>query len=241
MTSIIPFNFNENAIRVLNHSCSAWFVAKDVTEALGYKRSRDAVARHCKGAVKRRSLTEGGMQELIIIPESDVYRLVFRSKLPQAESFERWVVEEVLPTIRKHGVYSHINPSDITRSQLIRLFVDAETENKVLRSELSINTPKVMAFHQLIDDRGTSCITDAAKQLQVRPGLLFEWLENNKWIFKRLNSKHWIAYQSKLNQGLLVHKLGPVFGRFSEEIGQVRVTKKGLTKLAEIMNTTIAA
>ena len=79
MPEIIPFNFNKNAIRVLNHSSSAWFVAKDVTETLGYKRFRDAVARHCKGAVKRRSLTEGGMQELIIIPESDVYRPIFHS------------------------------------------------------------------------------------------------------------------------------------------------------------------
>ena len=238
MLEIIPFNFKDNPVRVVEYDGEPWFVAKDVAEALGYAKPENVIARHCKKVTTTPKRGGGFMN---IIPESDVYRLVFRSKLPQAEKFESWVVEEVLPTIRKHGVYSRINPSDITRSQLIRLFVDAETENKVLRSELSINTPKVMAFHQLIDDRGTTCITDAEKQLQIRPALLFKWLENNKWIFKRLNGKHWIAYQSKLNQGLLVHKLGPVFGRFSEEIGQVRVTKKGLAKLAEIMSTTLAA
>ena len=238
MNNIIPFNFNENAIRVISLAGVPWFVAKDVAVALGYAKPENVIARHCK-KVSTTPKRGGGFMN--IIPEPDVYRLVFRSKLPQAEKFECWVVEEVLPTIRKHGVYSHINPSDITRSQLIRLFVDAETENKVLRSELSINTPKVMAFHQLIDDRGTSCITDTAKQLQLRRKTLFTWLEDNKWIFKRKGRGSWIAYQSKINQGLLVHKLGSVWGNFPEGIGQVRVTKKGLTKLAEIMNTTIAA
>ena len=238
MTNIIPFNFKDNPIRVVDYNGEPWFVAKDVAEALGYEKPRNAVNRHCK-RISTAPKRGGGVMN--IIPESDVYRLIIRSKLPQAEIFESWVMEEVLPTIRKHGAYSDINPNNITRSNLIRLFVDAETENQVLRSELSINTPKIMAFHQLIDGRGTSCITDTAKQLQMCRKALFTWLEDNKWIFKRKGRGHWIAYQSKINQGLLVHKLGLVFGNFPEGIGQVRVTKKGLAKLAEIMSTTLAA
>jgi len=67
-----------------------WFVAKDVAEVLGYKRQKDAIAAHCRGAVKHRLPSKSGMQEYKIIPESDVYRLIIRSKLPQAEDFQDW-------------------------------------------------------------------------------------------------------------------------------------------------------
>ena len=60
---------------------------------------------HCKGSVIRRLPTAGGTQDVKFIPESDLYRLVFRSKLPTAEKFTDWVTMEVLPSIRKHGAY----------------------------------------------------------------------------------------------------------------------------------------
>lgn len=106
MSAVIPFNFNSHSVRVLTgDDGEPWFVAKDVAEILGYARSRDAVAQHCKGAVKHRLLTGGGIQDVQIIPERDLYRLVMRSKLPAAEAFEDWVVGEVLPSIRKTGSY----------------------------------------------------------------------------------------------------------------------------------------
>jgi len=82
-----------------------YFCANDIAKALGYKRAADAVSTHCKGSVKHRYLTNGGEQEAKFIPEGDVYRLIMKSKLPSAEKFESWVVEEVLPSIRKHGAY----------------------------------------------------------------------------------------------------------------------------------------
>lgn len=82
-----------------------YFVANDIASALGYKRPADAVSAHCKGSVKYRYLTNGGQQEVKIIPEGDVYRLIIKSKLPNAQKFESWVMDEVLPTIRKHGGY----------------------------------------------------------------------------------------------------------------------------------------
>ena len=238
MTNIIPFNFKNNPIRVISYTGEPWFVSKDVAGALGYANSRSAIAQHCK-----RSTTvakhDGGFMN--IIPESDVYRLIFRSKLPQAEKFESWVVEEVLPTIRKHGVYSNLDLDNASRSELIHSLVKGERENQALWSQLEASSSHVLAFHLIAGSSGTTCITDTAKQLQLRRKTLFTWLEDNKWIFKRKGRGSWIAYQSKINQGLLVHKLGSVWGNFPEGIGQVRVTKKGLTKLAEIMNTTLAA
>lgn len=86
-----------------------WFVAKDVADALGYAKTDDAVRRHCKHSKRMTALKQGGQrggaQFFTIIPEPDVYRLIIRSKLPAAEQFEEWVMEEVLPAIRKHGGY----------------------------------------------------------------------------------------------------------------------------------------
>lgn len=93
------------SVRTLEIDGKPYFVANDVARALGYKRPADAVATHCKGSVKHRHLTAGGEQEVKIIPEGDVYRLVIKSKLPTAERFESWIFDEVLPTIRKHGTY----------------------------------------------------------------------------------------------------------------------------------------
>jgi len=82
------------------------FVGKDICEALGYKNATDAMNDHCKGVAKRYPLqTAGGMQELRVISEPDVMRLVVSSTLPAAQAFERLVFEEILPTIRKTGKY----------------------------------------------------------------------------------------------------------------------------------------
>ena len=79
-----------------------YFVAADVATALGYATPRDAVSRHCKGVVKRDTPTSSGVQSMSYINEGDLYRLIMKSKLPSAEKFERWVMDEVLPSIRKN-------------------------------------------------------------------------------------------------------------------------------------------
>lgn len=107
MTDIQIFNNPEfGIVRTLKEDNGVvLFCASDVAKALGYARPKDAVAAHCKGAVKRRTPTNGGEQEMSFIPESDLYRLVFSSKLPTAEKFTDWVTSEVLPNIRKTGSY----------------------------------------------------------------------------------------------------------------------------------------
>ena len=95
------------SVRVIVQGGEPWFVASDVAKALGYERPNDAVNAHCK-KVNKFSYGESprGAQPYNIIPESDVYRLIMRSNLPNAERFQDWVVEEVLPSIRKTGNYS---------------------------------------------------------------------------------------------------------------------------------------
>ncbi|MEZ3437805.1 MAG: hypothetical protein K1W18_02875 [Oscillospiraceae bacterium] len=82
-----------------------YFPANQCAAILGYAVPKDAIARHCKGALKRRLPTNGGVQEVKLIPEGDLYRLIVSSKLPKAEEFERWVFDTVLPQIRHNGGY----------------------------------------------------------------------------------------------------------------------------------------
>lgn len=108
MNQITPFSFDGRSIRVVTgEDGEPLFVAKDICESLGYKDPTTAVRSHCKGVQKQHPLpTSGGVQELRVLTESDVMRLIVNSTLPSAEPFERWVFDEVLPTIRKTGSYS---------------------------------------------------------------------------------------------------------------------------------------
>ena len=94
-------------IRTVTIENEPWFVGKDVAEALGYSNSRKALSDHVhdddKGVTKCDTL--GGKQDLTIINESGLYSLILSSKLPNAKKFKRWVTNEVLPSIRKHGAY----------------------------------------------------------------------------------------------------------------------------------------
>lgn len=94
-------------VRVVDVDGEPWFVARDVAKALGYQNTVEAVNTHCKKVNDfRDSKMLPSATPMKIIPESDVYRLVMRSNLPDAERFQDWVVEEVLPSIRKTGSYS---------------------------------------------------------------------------------------------------------------------------------------
>ena len=89
-----------------------YFVGKDIAIALGYAKPTDAVRKHCKGVSKMEIPTNGGVQKVSIISEGDLYRLIAHSKLPEAEKFESWVFDEVLPQIRKTGGYIPVDEKD---------------------------------------------------------------------------------------------------------------------------------
>ncbi|HFD2052546.1 TPA: ORF6C domain-containing protein [Clostridium perfringens] len=131
MSNLMVFN-NENfgQVRTLTIENKPYFVGKDVATILGYSRPSEAIARHCKVTLKQRILTEGGQQEMSIIPEGDLYRLIIKSKLPKAQEFEEWVMDEVLPQIRRTGGYQVKPKSNL---DLLELQVKAlkEVEEKV--------------------------------------------------------------------------------------------------------------
>lgn len=103
------FNFKSSQVRVITDpNQEFWFCGSDVCCILGYKNAPDALAKHCKqgGIAKRYTPTQSGEQEMIFINEPNLYRLIIKSRKPEAEPFEAWVFEEVLPQIRKTGQYS---------------------------------------------------------------------------------------------------------------------------------------
>ena len=112
MSAIIPFKFDDHAVRtVVADSGEVWFVGKDVAVVLGYADTVNALKQHCRGVVKRHPIVDslGRQQATRIISEPDLFRLVVNSKLPTAKRFERWVFEDVLPSIRKTGGYAMPN------------------------------------------------------------------------------------------------------------------------------------
>lgn len=95
-------------VRTANIDGEIWFVGFDVATALGYAKPRNAISAHCKerGTLKQGVPTTSGIQEMTLINEPNVYRLIIKSKLPSAERFEEWLFEEVLPRLRKTGIYT---------------------------------------------------------------------------------------------------------------------------------------
>lgn len=165
-------------VRVVEHEGSPLFVAKDVAEALGYTRPRDAVSDHCKGGVVLALPTAGGEQGLTCIPEADVYRLIFRSKLPSASRFQDWVMEEVLPAIRKTGTYGVAIPQ--TLPEALRLAADLAEKNEALALEVETMKPKA-EFHDAVtasDDLVTMATAAQLIGLPFGGNTLFQRLRN---------------------------------------------------------------
>ncbi len=109
-TDLVSFSFDSLPIRTFaDDAGEPWFCAKDVCDVLEYTNNRKAISDHCraKGVTNRDTLTEGGVQSLSFINEGNLYRLIIKSRKPEAERFEAWVCDDVLPAIRKTGHYVH--------------------------------------------------------------------------------------------------------------------------------------
>lgn len=124
-----------------------------------------------------------------------------------------------------------------TLPEALRMAADLADQNIGLRQVVAEQAPKVRALEVLTETAGAICITDAAKQVGMRPSALFQWLQENRWIYRRAGSSRWLAYQPRLEQGVLVHKLTEL--GIDDDTGQqkvaeqVLVTRKGLARLGE--------
>ena len=151
MNELQIFNSGEfGEIRTVEINGKPYFVGTDVAKALGYNNPRDAVSRHCKGVVKHDTPTSSGVQLMSYINEGDLYRLIMKSKLPSAEKFESWVMDEVLPTIRKTGSYR--KPlTTVEQIQVIATgFLDHEERLNRLENAMTIDYAQQEAIRDLV-------------------------------------------------------------------------------------------
>lgn len=151
MNELQIFNSGEfGEIRTVEINGKPYFVGTDVAKALGYNNPRDAVSRHCKGVVKHDTPTSSGVQLMSYINEGDLYRLIMKSKLPSAEKFEAWVMDEVLPTIRKTGSYQ--KPlTTVEQIQVIATgFLDHEERLNRLENTMTIDYAQQEAIRDLV-------------------------------------------------------------------------------------------
>ena len=151
MNELQIFNSGEfGEIRTVEINGKPYFVGTDVAKALGYNNPRDAVSRHCKGVVKHDTPTSSGVQLMSYINEGDLYRLIMKSKLPSAEKFESWVMDEVLPTIRKTGSYR--KPlTTVEQIQVIATgFLDHEERLNRLENTMTIDYAQQEAIRDLV-------------------------------------------------------------------------------------------
>ena len=211
------------SVRVIEENGKYLFCGVDVAKALGYTKPQNAIDRHCPHALKRGIGVQTGTKadgtpaiqtvEMSFIPEGDVYRLITHSKLPTAERFERWVFDEVLPSIRKHGAYltpetleqAILNPD--TMIKLCTALKDEQEKNKALQavnSSLTVDNqimrPKAEYFDELVDRNLLTNFRETAKLLRVKEKAFLQFLFEKKFIYRDKKGK--IQPYADKNNGL---------------------------------------
>lgn len=229
-------------IRTVTIDNEPYFVGKDVVEALGYANSRKALGDHVDGEDKRESqiVTPGGTQNMVIINESGLYSLILSSKLPTAKQFKRWVTNEVLPTIRKHGGYiagqEHMSEAELMAKALLvaqstlqqrdQRIKSLEAEKSALIVENTIMQPKADYFDELVDRNLLTNFTEAAKQLGVKRKDLIDFMLAKKYLY-RDKKGNLLPYANKKASGLFDVKES--FNQKTQWTGcQTLLTPKGM-------------
>lgn len=200
MNELKTFNNHDfGEVRTLEENGTVLFSGTDVAKALGYSNPRDALARHCRCVVKRdvpHPQTENKEIEMTFIPEGDVYRLIARSKLPGAEQFERWVFDEVLPSIRKNGGYiagqEAMTAEELMAKALLvakKTIEEKEAELSRKQVENAIMAPKADYFDKLVDRNLLTGIRETAKELGVKQKVFVDFLLDKKYLHRSKSGK----------------------------------------------------
>ncbi len=212
MSELQVFNNAEfGSVRSITVNGEPFFVAKDVADILGYQNGSRDVNRHVDEEDRQKIMVFDGNQdkETIIINESGLYSLILSSKLPSAKRFKRWVTSEVLPAIRKHGVFAMddiVNNTDALIEALQAFKAERlqrmalEEENAVQKQQLIEMKPKASYYDVVLNSPDAVAITVIAKDYGKSAQWLNEYL-NEKGIQFKQGNKIWLLYQKYAEKG----------------------------------------
>lgn len=229
MNEIQTFDFDGSGIRTLTIDEEPYFVGKDVAQVLGYRDTADALKKHVdeEDKLTRQFADSGQRREMKIINESGLYSLILGSKLPEAKRFKRWVTSEVLPSLRRNGMYAMdelLDNPDLAINALQKLKEEREARRQLeLQNEQM--KPKAL-FAEAVETSSTSIlIGDMAKLLrqngvEVGQRRLFDWLRTNSWLMKSGESRN-MPTQKAMEKGYFEIKERTI----SNPDGSVRITK----------------
>ena len=243
--NVSTFDFNGCLVRIINaEEETIWFCARDIANALGYSNSNKAIKDHCHGVTNRHPIIDalGRTQETKFITEGDVYRLIVSSKLPEAQKFEHWLFDEVVPTIRQTGGYNmkaSLEALATSPDMVIALAMKVKEERAA--RELAET-----ALHDFTSPAGSYDLKTAAKILNrtdsIKTGAnrLAKWLVANNWCYRQKDGKHDLLtpYQKTVEAGWLEVR---AYKPFTDAKGnthrsvQVRITGRGLNRIRLLM------
>ena len=205
-------NAEFGSVRTAEVDGKPYFAGKDIASALGYAETAKAIREHCKGVSEIDTPTNGGVQKMKYISEGDVYRLITHSRLPEAEKFEHWVFDEVLPSIRKHGAYM---TDDVLRRAitepdfLIQLATELKEEQekrRALESTVAVQSqqitelqPKASYYDVVLNSKDLLSIGKIAKDFGKSAVWLNKWLHEQGVQYKQ--GEIWLLYQKYAEQG----------------------------------------
>lgn len=214
-------------IRALNVDGEPWFVAKDVCASLGLENSRKATASLDEDEKDTVTISDGipGNPNKTIVSEAGFYKLVMKSRKPEAKAFQRWVTHEVLPAIRRDGAYVASDGTEDDATLMARALLAAQRTIERNRAQLDEMRPKALFADAVAASHTSILVGDLAKLLKqngvdMGQNRLFQWLRDRGYLMKQGSSKN-MPTQRSMDMGLFEVKERTI----NNPDGSVRITK----------------
>ncbi|AOO98068.1 phage antirepressor [Staphylococcus aureus] len=247
MQALQTFNFEELPVRTLEVDGEPYFIGKDVADILGYANGRDALSKHVdeddKKVLTSRNTTLENLPNrgLTAVNESGLYSLIFSSKLESAKRFKRWVTSDVLPAIRKYGIYATDNVIEQTLKDpdyIITVLTEYKKEkeqNLLLQQEIGELKPKADYVDEILKSTGTLATTQIAADYGISAQKLNKLLHEAR--LQRKVNKQWVLYSEHMGKSYTDSDTITIVRSDGREdtVLQTRWTQKGRLKIHEIM------
>jgi prophage antirepressor-like protein len=241
MNDLTIFNKENFQVRTVIIDDAIWFVAKDVCDCLCIVNSRDALSDLDKeGVANTDTLTNGGLQSLSIINESNLYCLIFKSRKPEALAFKSWITKEVIPSIRKTGSYSvkNLDLIEMARQQIkiSEELIRVETERKLLENKVNTIEP---TYDNFLSSKTCLTMNQVAKQLvDCGQNVLFKFLRDRGILFDNKDKPNYnLPKQNYIDNGYFKTRTVPIKrSKGVDNKPQTLVTPKGMQFILDTWN-----